>query len=98
MITSKSLNLEIRKRETDRIERENHAFAKRLFDRTSNVQKRDMDLEFKQNRKYLKAIQKVTPTPNQPTSQTSQPKKMRKRHHKLEAISHNDFTATIRAV
>ena len=29
----KSLNLPSRKRETDRIERENHAFAKRLFER-----------------------------------------------------------------
>jgi len=28
-----SLNMGIRKRETDRIEKENHAFAKRLFDK-----------------------------------------------------------------
>ena len=28
-----SLNLGVRKKETERIERENHAFAKRLFDR-----------------------------------------------------------------
>lgn len=47
MTTSKSLNLAVRKKETDRIERENHAFAKRLFDRTSYVQKKAMDTEFK---------------------------------------------------
>jgi hypothetical protein len=29
----KSLNVGFRKKETERIERENHAFAKRLFDR-----------------------------------------------------------------
>jgi hypothetical protein len=28
-----SLNMGLRKRETDRIEKENHAFAKRLFDK-----------------------------------------------------------------
>jgi len=28
-----SLNMGVRKRETERIERENHAFAKRLFDK-----------------------------------------------------------------
>ena len=28
-----SLNIGFRKRETERIERENHAFAKRLFDK-----------------------------------------------------------------
>jgi hypothetical protein len=28
-----SLNMGIRKRETERIEKENHAFAKRLFDK-----------------------------------------------------------------
>ena len=34
-----SLNLAVRKRETDRIERENHAFAKRLFDKQAIVTK-----------------------------------------------------------
>ena len=29
----KSLNMNYRKRETERIEKENHAFAKRLFDK-----------------------------------------------------------------
>ena len=38
-----SLNLPYRKRETDRIEKENHAFAKRLLERTSNLNKKKLD-------------------------------------------------------
>jgi hypothetical protein len=57
---NKSLNLASRKKETDRIERENHAFAKRLFDRTSTVKKSLFDDEYKQHQRYLQAIKKVT--------------------------------------
>lgn len=39
----KSLNMGVRKRELDRIERENHAFAKRLFSNPGSIQKREMD-------------------------------------------------------
>ena len=38
-----SLNMGMRKRETERIERENHAFAKRLFDKQAVLQKRNFD-------------------------------------------------------
>ena len=48
-----------RKRETERIERENHAFAKRLFDKQANLSKKKLDLEFKDHMKYKKQIQKV---------------------------------------
>lgn len=44
---AKSLNIEKRRRENMRIERENHALAKRLFDKQSNISKRKMDEEFK---------------------------------------------------
>jgi hypothetical protein len=39
-------NILKRKKETERIERENHKFAKRLFDKTSVVNKRVMDNSF----------------------------------------------------
>lgn len=54
-----SLNLGVRKKETERIERENHAFAKRLFDRQANVQKRHLDAEHMQQLRYRRQIQKI---------------------------------------
>ena len=41
-----SLNLVVRKKETERIERENHAFAKRLFDRQAVVNKKNLDKDY----------------------------------------------------
>ena len=35
-----SLNVGVRKRETERIERENHAFAKRLFEKKAILPKK----------------------------------------------------------
>jgi hypothetical protein len=35
--------LVVRKKETDRIERENHAFAKRLFDKQAVLKKDNLD-------------------------------------------------------
>jgi len=52
----KSLNLAYRKRETERIEKENHAFAKRLFDKQAILNKRKLDEEFKTHLKYKKQI------------------------------------------
>ena len=62
MNSYKSLNLPFRKRETDRIERENHAFAKRLFDRPANLSKKKLEVEYKDHQKYLKQIQKMKAT------------------------------------
>ena len=39
LVGPKSLNVGFRKKETERIERENHAFAKRLFDRQAHLSK-----------------------------------------------------------
>ena len=50
----------MRKRETDRIERENHAFAKRLFDKQANFTKKSMDTDFKSHLVYKKQIAKMT--------------------------------------
>lgn len=39
----RSLNLNFRKKENERIERENQAFAKRLFDKAGSLSKKRMD-------------------------------------------------------
>lgn len=44
----RSLNVGFRKRETERIEKENHAFAKRLFDKQANLSKKKLDNDYKQ--------------------------------------------------
>ena len=44
--TGAGTNIGVRKKETDRIERENHKFAKRLFDKSSVVNKRKLDQSF----------------------------------------------------
>ena len=50
----KSLNMGVRKRETERIERENHAFAKRLFDKQANLKKTHFDSDWNNHLKYKK--------------------------------------------
>jgi len=52
----KSLNMAARRKETERIEKENHAFAKRLFDKQANFSKKKLDEEFKNHCKYKKQI------------------------------------------
>ncbi len=47
VLVSRSLNMQQRRHEMTRIERENLAFAKRLFDGTSSVRKKKMDDEFR---------------------------------------------------
>ena len=56
-----SLNMGIRKRETERIERENHAFAKRLFDKQAVLQKKAFDTDWQSHMKYKKQISKMGP-------------------------------------
>lgn len=51
-----SLNLGVRKRETERIERENHAFAKRLFDKKAIVAKSNLDKDYMAHLKYKRQI------------------------------------------
>jgi hypothetical protein len=55
----KSLNLGYRKRETERIEQENHAFAKRLFDKQANFSKKKLEEEYKNHLKYKKQIMRL---------------------------------------
>ena len=54
-----SLNMGMRKRETERIERENHAFAKRLFDKQAVLQKKNFDNDWHSHIKYKKQISKM---------------------------------------
>lgn len=56
LIGPKSLNVGYRKKETERIEKENHAFAKRLFDKQAILSKKKLDVEYKNNLQYKKQI------------------------------------------
>ena len=49
----------MRKRETERIEKENHAFAKRLFDKQAVLKKRDLDSDWTSHLKYKHQIRKM---------------------------------------
>ena len=49
-----SLNMGVRKRETERIEKENHAFAKRLFDKQAVLNKKELDKDWAGHIKYKK--------------------------------------------
>ena len=44
----------VRKKETERIEKENHAFAKRLFDKNAVMNKKALDSEWRNHVKYKK--------------------------------------------
>lgn len=48
----RSLNISVRKKENERIERENQAFAKRLFDNNGCISKKKMDQEYYHNTMY----------------------------------------------
>lgn len=61
-VNKKSLNYERRKKEFERIERENMAIAQRLFNKQGSISKKKMDEEYGVNRKYKKQIQKLEPS------------------------------------
>lgn len=63
-----SLNLGVRKRETERIERENHAFAKRLFDKQAVVTKKSHDQNFINQMRYKNLVTKMDMKPRGRTS------------------------------
>lgn len=58
---ARSLNVGLRKRENERIERENQAFAKRLFNKQMNgsLSKKKMDEDYSAQMRYKKQIMKV---------------------------------------
>mgnify|MGYP003893381491 FL=1 len=54
-----SLNFSVRKRENERIERENHKFAKRLFENNGIISKKHLEEDYMQQEKYRVQIAKV---------------------------------------
>ena len=59
----RSLNISVRKRENDRIERENHAFAKRRFENCASVpQVHSLQNQFVQNRELKHRVMRVKKT------------------------------------
>ena len=61
----RSLNISIRRKENERIERENHAFAKRLFQNSGSISKQRLDLQFQQQLELKNRIRRVKkPLPN----------------------------------
>ena len=65
----RSLNFGTRKRETERIERENHAFAKRLFEQQANYKSKQLHEGYRQHLRLKKQIQKVESIPTMTTQQ-----------------------------
>ena len=55
----RSLNISVRKKENERIERENQAFAKRLFDNSGCISKKKFDREFYAQTQYKNNCMKV---------------------------------------
>lgn len=55
----KSLNIIVRKKENERIERENQAIAKRLFDRGGDLSKQKMDEDYYSHIRYKSQLQKI---------------------------------------
>lgn len=52
----------MRKRETERIEKENHAFAKRLFDKQAVLKKKQLDNDWRSHLQYKNQISKMAPS------------------------------------
>ena len=49
----------MRRKENDRIERENHAFAKRLFQNAGSISKHKLDLQYQENLALKNRIRRV---------------------------------------
>ena len=60
-----SLNLQVRKRENERIERENHKIAQRLFSNSGAINMKKLEDDFKLQAKYKSNISRVKK--NKPT-------------------------------
>lgn len=55
----RSLNLAVRKRETERIENENHAFARRLYHRSPEVDHNKLEEDYQARLKMKNRLKKV---------------------------------------
>jgi hypothetical protein len=56
---TKSLNIVARKRENERIERENHEFAKRLYSNSGSISKQKLENDYKSIVSFKKMISRV---------------------------------------
>ena len=83
----KSLNISIRRKENERIERENHAFAKRLFHNSGSISKQKLDEQYKSQMLLKDRISRVKkPLPN-----------LGGRATLLPPISNNEFKSSKRS-
>ena len=55
----RSLNISVRRKENERIERENHAFAKRLYSNTGSISKKQLESDYRSIMNYKKNITRV---------------------------------------
>jgi hypothetical protein len=55
----RSLNISVRRKENERIERENHAMAKRLFQNTGNIKKIELDRLYEESKVHGDRIRRV---------------------------------------
>ena len=56
---TKSLNIGVRRKENERIEKENHACAKRLYSNTGSISKKQLESDYKSILQYKKMIGRV---------------------------------------
>jgi hypothetical protein len=56
---TKSLNIVARKRENERIERENHEFAKRLYSNSGSISRQKLENDYKSIVSFKKMISRV---------------------------------------
>jgi hypothetical protein len=64
VLVSRSLNIGARRLEASKIERENLALAKRLYDKTSGVSRSTLQEEWTTHKKYLGQLKKVKCAPH----------------------------------
>jgi len=61
-----SLNIAMRKKETERIEHENRKFAKRLYEKDAFFSKAELDESYQEHKKMLNNLRKIEPCPKTP--------------------------------
>jgi len=83
----RSLNLGVRKKETERIEHENHAFAKRLFEKTPNVDHKRLEDDHRAQLKFKNQLLKVELPPISSVHSRKNSKKQRSQHRRLNPLN-----------
>jgi hypothetical protein len=63
----RSLNISVRRKENERIERENHAFARRLFQNSGSMSKEIFEIQYNhhlEHRNRISRVKKILPNLN----------------------------------